>query len=123
MVDSCPNLNDSLPRPFAEVESEEDSQVVAINTGSARCRLGFAGEDGPRSAFASVVGRPRQRQPIDWDDMEKIWHHAFYNELHVEPAEEGVILTVAVRTPKANRSTGEYGVGRWRWRRSGVAGL
>ena len=40
----------------------------------------------------------------DWADMEKVWHHALYNELRCNPAEiKGILVTEAPRNPKANR--------------------
>ena len=39
----------------------------------------------------------------NWNDMEKILHHTFYNELRVAPEENPVLLTEALSNSKAYR--------------------
>lgn len=39
----------------------------------------------------------------NWDDMERVWHHAFYSRLRVNPNDQLVMLTEAPLNPKANR--------------------
>ncbi|KAL7714428.1 actin [Entamoeba marina] len=39
----------------------------------------------------------------NWDDMEKLWHHTFYNEIRVAPEEHPILMTSNFFENKANK--------------------
>mmetsp|Transcript_32655 Transcript_32655/g.74036 ORF Transcript_32655/g.74036 Transcript_32655/m.74036 type:complete len:379 (-) Transcript_32655:100-1236(-) len=39
----------------------------------------------------------------DWADMEKVWHHTFYDALRVNPEEHAVVVSEAPLNPRKNR--------------------
>ncbi|KAF2075492.1 hypothetical protein CYY_003228 [Polysphondylium violaceum] len=87
----------------------EDPLAIIIDNGSSYCKAGFGGDDQPRCVVQCTVGVSDKKYPIesgiikDWDSMERVWFHVFYNELRVAPEEHPVLLTEAPLNPKANR--------------------
>ncbi|KAM9970195.1 hypothetical protein ACTFIR_002043 [Dictyostelium discoideum] len=65
----------------------EDVHTIVIDNGSSMCKAGFAGDEAKskRGIRNLTLKHPIERGIItNWDDMEKIWRHTFYNELYFQ---------------------------------------
>ena len=101
---------------------DDEVAAIMLKLGAATIHGGFAGDDAPRVVFSSKVGYPRdshggaakkvyladeveknraeltlrrtmhQGTAVSWDDVERILHYIFYNELRVAPEETPILV-------------------------------
>ena len=109
------------PNPYQDESPPPPNDTVILLYGSSTTHIGFGGsyKAQPRSTFpsataengsyfgdkalthANIVAPIERGIIIDWDRMEGLWHHAFYNEARIDTTSHHLMLVQPPITSKS----------------------
>jgi actin-related protein len=98
----CGFAGDDAPRSiFRTIVGKPRVPGIMVGTD---LRDTYVGEEAIEKRGLMNVSHPIKRRLIEnWDEMERVWHHAFYNQLKIAPEDHPILLSESPLNPFSHK--------------------